>query len=106
MHEIYIVQSGKYRSCATRFEQMLMRINAEHNTASTSNRSQPMTRTCPVYGDNATQKKKIANFHSKLANIEYFGPRIYKVTIGAYVKHLMMYRDGRFAKHPRLRYFA
>ena len=28
------------------------------------------------------------------------------VTIGYYFKHLLMYRDGRFARHPRFRYFA
>ena len=83
-----------------------MRINAEHNPASTSNRSQPITQTCPVYGDNATQKKKYITSIQNWQTFEYFGPRIYKVTIGAYVKHLMMYRDGRFAKHPRFRYFA
>lgn len=36
----------------------------------------------------------------------FAAPRIHKVTIGVYMKHLMMYRDGRFAKHPRFRYFA
>ena len=28
------------------------------------------------------------------------------VTIGNYFKHLMQYDDGRFAKHPRFRFFA
>ena len=31
---------------------------------------------------------------------------VHKVTIGDYIKHLMMYRDGRFARHPHFRYFA
>ena len=33
-------------------------------------------------------------------------PRLRPITIGNYFKHLMMYKDGRFAKHPRFRYFA
>ena len=28
------------------------------------------------------------------------------VTVGLYFKHLMMFKGGRFAKHPRFRYFA
>ena len=32
--------------------------------------------------------------------------RTHKVTVGNYFKHLMMYEDGRFARHPRFRYFA
>ena len=28
------------------------------------------------------------------------------VTLGYYLKHLMMYSDGRFARHPHFRYFA
>ena len=27
------------------------------------------------------------------------------VTLGYYLKHLMMYSDGRFARHPCFRYF-
>ena len=33
-------------------------------------------------------------------------PRSRIVTIGNYYKHLMMYGNGRFARHPRFRYFA
>ena len=33
-------------------------------------------------------------------------PRLRPITIGTYFKHLMLYKDGRFAKHPRFRYFA
>lgn len=33
-------------------------------------------------------------------------PRHRTVTIGNYFKHLMLYKDGRFSKHPRFRYFA
>ena len=28
------------------------------------------------------------------------------LSIGCYLKHLIMYHDGKFAKHPRLRYIA
>ena len=33
-------------------------------------------------------------------------PRERVVTVGYYFKHLMRYDDGRFARHPRFRYFA
>ena len=37
---------------------------------------------------------------------EFLAPRIHKITIGNYFKHLIMYDDKRFAKHCRFRYFA
>ena len=37
---------------------------------------------------------------------DFVAPRARTVTVGNYFKHLMLYRDGRFAKHPRFRYFA
>ena len=37
---------------------------------------------------------------------DFAAPRVHKVIIGAFVKRLVMYRDCRFAKHPRFRYFA
>ena len=37
---------------------------------------------------------------------DYLAPRLQSVTVGMYFKHLMMYGEGRFAKHPRFRYFA
>ena len=37
---------------------------------------------------------------------DLLAPRARRVTIGNYFKHLMMYQDGRFARHPRFRYFA
>ena len=37
---------------------------------------------------------------------DFLAPRHHKVSIGQYFKHLMMYDDGRFSKHPRFRYFA
>ena len=37
---------------------------------------------------------------------DFSGQRQYQVTIGNYFKHLMMYDDGRFAKHPRFCFFA
>ena len=37
---------------------------------------------------------------------DFVAPRQRAVTIGNYFKHLMMYGEGQFAKHPRFRYFA
>jgi len=37
---------------------------------------------------------------------DFLVSRLNKVTIGNYLKHLLMYGDGRFTKHCRLRYFA
>ena len=37
---------------------------------------------------------------------DFLAPRQHSVTIGNYFKHLMLYCDQRFAKHPRFRYFA
>ena len=37
---------------------------------------------------------------------DFLGQRQVSVTIGNYFKHLMQYDDGRFAKHPRFRFFA
>ena len=37
---------------------------------------------------------------------DFLAPRERVVTVGNYFKHLMRYDDGRFARHPRFRYFA
>ena len=37
---------------------------------------------------------------------DFVAPRHHTVTAGQYFKHLLMYGDGQFAKHPRFRYFA
>lgn len=37
---------------------------------------------------------------------DFLGQRQRRITVGKYFKHLMMYHDGRFAKHPRFRFFA
>ena len=37
---------------------------------------------------------------------DFVAPRLNAVTVGNFFKHLMMYGDGQFAKHPRSRYFA
>ena len=37
---------------------------------------------------------------------DFLAPRINTVTIGNYFKHLLLYDDGRFARHSRFRYFA
>ena len=38
--------------------------------------------------------------------VDFTAPRMQPVTLGYYLKHLMMYSDGRFARHPRFRDFA
>ena len=37
---------------------------------------------------------------------DFVAPRPLVVTVGNYFKHLLMYADGRFARHSRFRYFA
>ena len=37
---------------------------------------------------------------------DFLAPRQNTVTVGNYFKHLMMYGDGQFAKHPRFRFVA
>ena len=37
---------------------------------------------------------------------DFLAPRPLAVTVGNYFKHLLLYKDGRFARHPRFRYFA
>ncbi len=37
---------------------------------------------------------------------DFLGQRCNKVTIGNYFTHLLKYDDGRFARHPRFRFFA
>lgn len=37
---------------------------------------------------------------------DFLGQRQNQVTVGNYFKHLMMYGDGWFAKHPRFQFFA
>ena len=37
---------------------------------------------------------------------EFLAPRQRVVTIGNYFKHLILFGEGQFAKHPRFRYFA
>ena len=37
---------------------------------------------------------------------DFVAPRPNAVTIGNYFKHLLMYDDGRFARHPWFRYFS
>ena len=37
---------------------------------------------------------------------DYTSPRQRRITLGYYIKHMMLYKDGRFARHSRFRYFA
>ena len=36
----------------------------------------------------------------------YTSPHQRRITLGYYIKHMMLYRDGKFARHSRFRYFA
>ena len=66
----------------------------------------------------ATQQNPVNEFHSEgyfscafpvlfpTGKAEFLAPRLNAVTIGNYFKHLMLYDDGRFAKHCRFHYFA
>ena len=37
---------------------------------------------------------------------DFLAPRLHAITVCNYFKHLMLYDNGQFAKHPRFRYFA
>lgn len=37
---------------------------------------------------------------------DWLAPRVHPITVGYYFRHLLMYGDGQFAKHPRFWYFA
>lgn len=41
-----------------------------------------------------------------LGRADFHEDRSFNVSAPDYFKHLMRYRDGRFAQHPRFRYFA
>ena len=78
-----------------------------------SGQQQPPTVSWPRVGDSPLNE-----FHSEgyitrafptlfpTGAADFTAPRVRPVTIGYYLKHLMLYQDGRFAKHPRFRYFA
>jgi len=42
----------------------------------------------------------------KKKTAKYLFARMHDITIAAYFKHLILYHDGRFARHSRFRYFA
>ena len=44
--------------------------------------------------------------HFPTGAADFYQPRMCAVTIGNYVKHLMMYKDGRFATYPCFRFFT
>ena len=37
---------------------------------------------------------------------DFLGQHFNQITTGNYFKHLLMYEDRRFARHPRFRFFA
>ena len=44
--------------------------------------------------------------HSYPGDADFLGQRCNQVTIGNYFKYMLKYEDGRFARHPRFRFFA
>ena len=54
--------------------------------------------------DNSTCDHEMSAAENEAA--DFLGMRQNQVTIGNYFKHLMMYDDRRFAKHPQFRFFA
>ena len=78
-----------------------------------SDQQQPPTLSWPRVGDTPLNE-----FHSEgyitcafpmlcpTGAADYTALHVRPVTIGYYLKHLMRYEDGRFAKHQRFRYFA
>ena len=59
--------------------------------------SSPPRATSPVHFPHSSLPVHVGDFSGQRQN---------QVTIGNYFKHLMMYDDNRFAKHPRFRFFA
>ena len=61
----------------------------------------------PVVARKMTEKDTIRkSVHHRQPTEDQVVPWPENVTVGMYFKHLMMYGEGRFAKHPRFRYFA
>ena len=78
-----------------------------------SNSLQSTTVTWPARGQNPLNEFQCEGYITRAFPVlfptgkaEFLAPRLNSVTIGAYFKHLMLYHDGRFAKHCRFRYFA
>ena len=58
----------------------------------------------PTIGGTPINKSRV--LQHGLSHIRDAGQQCNQVTIGNYFKHMLPYKDGRFAKHPRFRFFA
>ena len=66
----------------------------------------PVVQWPPVGGTPINTELHVLYLPHPLPNWSFVAPRQHTITVGNYFKHLMMYEDGRFARHPRFRYFA
>lgn len=73
----------------------------------------PSTVPWPASGENPINEFNTEGYMScafptlfPTGDADFLAPRQHTVTVGYYFKHLMMYDDGRFSKHPRFRFFA
>ena len=67
----------------------------------------------PTYGSNPISEFRTEGYFTQAFSAlfptgagDFRSPRLRSVTLGEYLKHIMRYKDGRFARHPRFRYFA
>ncbi len=83
-----------------------------HQTPSSSSRTLPVVM-WPQAGDMPVNEFRTEGYMScafptlfPTGAADFTAPREWQVTIGNYFKHLVLYKDRRFAQHPRFRYFA
>ena len=92
---------------ATEQETVRQSIQHRHTGATTSTLMWPTIGGTPINEFNTEGYMSLAFptlFPTGAA--DYLGRRCTQVTLGNYFKHLLMYEDGRFASHPRFRFFA
>ena len=90
-------------------QEIIQQTVAETSTAGTSN--QPLS--WPQIGHTPINEFETEGYFTSAFPVlfptgaaDFAAPRVHKVTIGYYFRHLMMYKDNRFATHPRFRYFT
>jgi len=95
------------RSYQTITEEEDIRQSLQHD------RSVPSTVMWPTRGQNPINKFNTEGYLScafptlfPSGAADFLSPRLNRITIGNYCKHLLLYHDGHFAKHCRFRYFA
>ena len=92
---------------ATEQETVRQSIQHRHTGATTSTLMWPTIGGTPINEFNTEGYMSLAFptlFPTGAA--DFLGRRCTQVTLGNYFKHLLMYEDGRFASHPRFRFFA